>query len=312
MQYYYAIVAVSFVSVACGGKQAIRGGEPGGSYNAELTCVITNVAYENLAKAPAILGAGRGASRTITVSSPTDGSTARVSDSIGCSFLGAVKGRTVAAQNVDCDPFPAESQLARSGVSTRRILAFTLDDNEKRLHQFHLEHLEPNDPSQPDVVPQGFGICEGRIGGGEMPSGQFLVKYRGETLSSVPQPLEIEQAAEPGCDQLVGHDSTDGTLVMKFGADRNELIIYEEGIGCTVKARSTDGIVFNADGSDCVLAETGISQLGAKSRHFDKYSIDFGAKTWTYSSIYVQDRAPDGLRTECLRVTAQIVGELPQ
>jgi hypothetical protein len=93
--------------------------------------------------------------------------------------------------------------------------------------------------------------------------------------------------------------------------DKNELIIEQEAVGCTVHASSTDGVIYSADGADCELSAIGMKQLGVRGQHFDTFTLDFQAKTWNYSGTIYQDSASGMNQPQCVQIATQLTGDLP-
>ena len=215
----------------------------------------------------------------------------------------------VVATDISCDPLAADSSLSTWGVESRTVLSFEFDPREGSLREFSSVNLRVPDYFHPDIPLKSYTICEGHTPSRPDQNGTFRLQYDGNAKYSVKQPDAIEQAAAPGCTDLVGDSWTSGSLYVHYGQTKNDLIVYEEGVGCTTHAKSIDGTLYSADGTDCEFGDFGVNMLGVKSRHFNTYSIDLGAKTWSYSRT--DDTSALSI-PQCLQATSQLTGNLPQ
>lgn len=296
------------VLAGCGGKATSNEGMVG-QYAVEGACVSTFPKARSSGDLGSLQGMGHRHNIVVTLSAATDPEKVRFSDSYGCSLLADQQGDVVRATDINCDALPQNSSMWVSGFETAKLLSFYLNRKELRYHYGAIGLFRSTDPTDQQ---ENHYVCEGRLNGGSLPAGVFALRYEGETNFSVQQPDPVEQGALPGCTNLVGWGSAGGSLLVHFGSGHNELVIYEEGVGCTVTATSQDGVVFRADGAECALNDIGISLLGVQSRKFDSYSIDFSTRTWTYSSTLMQMRSTGVAMPYCLKATAKLIGDLPK
>jgi hypothetical protein len=282
-----------------------------GQYALEGTCVHTWMTSTSSSNGGlALQGAGRRYNGILSIGSATTPGKVRVADFEGSSFLADQRGEIAEATNATSDSFPPGSSLDLSRIGSLEVLSFLM--NRKDLSYRIYESLNSKTSTGSTITASSSAVCEGRLNGGALPTGTFSFLYNGTTQYSLVQPDSVELAALPGCTGLTGSGATDGSLLLHFGKDRNELIVYEEGMGCTVTATSQDGVVFHADGATCTLNDTGVSLLGVVSRSFDSYTIDLGKKTWVYSSTVMQSRSNGVPRPYCLKATTQLIGDVPQ
>lgn len=306
-------VLLCLIINGCGGREATTE-EVVGQYAVEGTCAVTTPKAEKIDGNPyygSLQGAGRRYHGALMVSTTKGNGNVKVTDFEGCSFLASKASDEVNATASYCDPFPPNSSYALVKASAVEMLSFYLDLNERLLRSNVKTISQPSDYSLTGVSSDNYGVCEGLLDGGSLSNGVFALRYDGTVQHSVEQPVEIEQAALPGCTGLVAHDTCGGSLLLHFGKDRNELVIYEQGVGCTVTAKSQDGVVYRADGTECELNDTGIKRLGVQSRKFGTYAIDLSAKTWTYTSTVMQSHSGGTAMPYCLNATAQLVGDIP-
>jgi hypothetical protein len=232
---------------------------------------------------------------------------ARITDDMGCSFVGSLEDGVVTVQNTACDPMSPDAQLTRAGIESQLKLTFSLDVGRGKLHDFNTNNIVWAGGARE----KNYFTCEGRVLDGKpMAFGYSLVTYDGRTR--YPDERDVSLGCKPVSSSSEPNGYTNGALVLHYGQSKNELIVYEEGVGCTVTAKSDDGVVFRADGTDCQLANIGITELGVISRHFDSYVLDFGAKTWNHSSTILRNDGNGATMIQCQVVTTQITGELPK
>ena len=232
-------VLVLQATCGCGAKME-SSSRLDGHYPVERTVVAT-MSSPRASTTPALLDAtGRRSSYGLTLSTAgLSSALVRVTTEEGCSFIANVdKSGNVSANDIDCDPLGKNSVLWVSGAQSRTVLSFSFDPKEGIYREHASVSLRGADPSQPDVPLKRFSVAEGHLTNWPHQAGVFIVKYDGDAQDSVLQPEAIQQATAPGCTALVGQSWTSGSLFVRYGEDKNELVVYEEGVGCTVHAKS--------------------------------------------------------------------------
>lgn len=227
----------------------------------------------------------------------------RISNDGGCSFAGTASNGVIRAESASCRPLPDTAPLKVNGIEGRDTLFFSLVPSAGTFSEMGITYPTGRDPNNPDSPLKYYFNCEGNV----TPSVRvdtFFFQYEGTVRWSHDAP------ADQSCSSLAD-DTTSGTLSIHFGADRNELVVDEEGMGCTVRAHSSDGVKFTADGSDCELSDTGAARLGVVARHFDSYQIDLQAKTWTYSATATRKLSSGDSVHQCMQANTQFSGSLP-
>lgn len=303
----FCVVPLILLGCRCGGKTN-DSRQVHGNYTIEATCVNALSVPRDQPGIAMLMGAGirLRAKPVVFTIAPTEGATkARITDDMGCSLIGDFEDGKVTARNTACDPMSPEAQLSRSGIESQLKLTFSLDVGRGKLHDFNTNSIVWAGGARE----KNYFTCEGHIlDDTPMRPGYSQVMYDGRTR------YPYEQEAKLGCKAVPTEPNgyTNGTLLLHYGETRSELVIYEEGVGCTVTAKTDDGVVFRADGVDCQLGKTGITELGVTSRHFDTYVLDFGAKTWNHSSTILRNDGNGGTMIQCQVVTTQITGELPK
>lgn len=226
----------------------------------------------------------------------------------GLSFLASQQNGLVTATSLPRIMSRNGTALAARGIEAIEVLRFVLDPKAGRYHSvFGIDFLA-YDAIQTDQRTRDYQTCEGRIlDNRENQSGTALVKFDGTSTFNEEQPVAL------GCRPALITDNanTGGTLILRYGKTRRELIVYEEGMGSTVTATSDDGVVFRADNAECELADSGVVELGVTRRWFESFTLDFGAKTWTYASVTHRNDVHGVSQIQCISARTTITGELP-
>lgn len=132
------------------------------------------------------------------------------------------------------------------------------------------------------------------------------VRYRAETNA----PWDFPHGDE--C-LLGGGGTSEGYFGLAFGADRQTLEVYVQGIGCSFAATSTDGNTFTAADADCPLDPTmSIAFIGILTWRVETFSLDMSAKRVSLLARATRERGDGMLVDLCWKLDSDLAGELPR
>lgn len=304
----FALALAGSIVVGCGGKMPAHPADLVGSYTVQSTCVVTM--RNAVGEGPSyLIGNGQWGTETYTLSEPQDSRRVRVTSAYGCTLMADVRSGVVVGGPVDCDPPAPDARMLMGGVVGQSYPSFYLDPKLGAFHAVDIDFFGYGAPGQPGVQQQNYAVCEGRVVGAPRPPGTHELHYQADMNNAL---FSVENAATGPCLDLVGKAPTEGVLQISFGSDRSDMVVYEPGVGCTVHARSSDSSTYIADSADCALSDTGVSQLGVITRHFETWRLDLKAKTWNYASSIQRQTSSGTVMQQCARVKADVSGDLTQ
>jgi hypothetical protein len=195
------------------------------------------------------------------------------------------------------------TQFANEGGASLVERDWTLNTKASFFHDVVLVKASFGSSKAPDVPLEALQTCEGRVREARV-QGLSALSY-----SDAGARWSLAGAAGEPCPKPNAVGTASGQLLVRYGSSRSELLVTEEGTGCTVKTLTTDGTIYRADDTECVLNSSGVAALGVTSRHFDSFVLDFSAKTWSYSARFMRDWKDTALQ-QCQEVSAQFEGDL--
>lgn len=112
---------------------------------------------------------------------------------------------------------------------------------------------------------------------------------------------------------MSGGATNSGNLGLAYGATRDKLRVYFQGVGCEVTATEAVDAKFTADGEQCPLDATwSIAALGITSWVFESFSIDLAGKRVSFVARATRQREDGQTVDMCLKLDSELSGDFPE
>lgn len=299
MKEYRLVLLASFAAAGCSGKF-----DPGastldsvvvGQHSTDGTYAVNST--HDPSGAPAGMYAPHREQQTLSVTSLGNSTYEILEVEGGESYTVQLKGGVLSAEGARVRIDPNGSASTSYGRVERTITSFRWD-----VASGDLQYTSSAVTNLPGGG-QSFGFDDVRIVGVK-DSTRHWVHYQADTNF----PSDFQHGA--AC-VLGGKDTAEGNLGLALGANRNELAVYVQGIGCTFTATSSDGSIYSASGADCPLDPVmSVAALGILNWTFESFSLDVGAKHVSFVARATRKRDDDQIVDLCLKLDSDLTGNL--
>lgn len=301
------LTSISAIASACGGRTDILSlsqdtGKIVGQYVVEGTNMISR--FDDVqGECTGMAAPNIGNQETVSLESLPQSSNVMINmNPAGCSFVSSAVGNIVQSSKVDCTIVPGKG-LDQGGMVRVTNVNFRFDLDTGLYRQVWNQYMNLGASAPP--IAKFCNFIDWRVSGARSPS-QHWVRFQAPTNS----PTEGPHGA--ACKMVDGNSGTAGFLMLELGQTPNQMVVYVQGVGCSITAQSQDGIVFHADGTDCKLDPIfSIVALGFVSWQFETFTLDLGLRQLSYLAKATRKNSAGELFDVCLQVQSPLTGDLP-